>query len=338
MPDPLRSPAADDARHAEEAFADALHRAGLRLSGPPVMDGTWRRAAAEGDKGWRKSARYRGFLDGRPAGFIQNFRTGYAEPWVSDREMPPLTFAERARIERERELRAVERAHDQAHAEREAYIAWMRGSATSDDHQYLLKKGVKSHGLKVDARGRLLLPARDATGWLGSVQTIDADGAKLFPEGGRKTGLSVPIGPVASRRPLLIAEGYATAATLHEATGLPCLAAFDAGNLLPVALAWREKHPHRRMVIAGDDDHQLRHRDSPLPNVGAEKAHEAAEAIAAALLLPEFVQSDGGLSDWQDWAERHGRESLADLVFDAVREAPAERQRERVVHATARTR
>jgi phage/plasmid primase-like uncharacterized protein len=93
--------------------------------------------------------------------------------------------------------------------------------------------------------------------WLGNVQTIDADRVKLFPEGSRKTGLAVPIGPVMSGRPLLIAEGSATAATLHEATGLPALAAFDSGNLLPVAQAWRARFPNRRFVLAGDNDHQL---------------------------------------------------------------------------------
>ena len=184
----------------------------------------------------------------------------------------------------------------------------------------------------MDARGRLLLPARDATGWLGNVQTIEPDGFKLFPEGSRKVGLSVPIGAVKSRRPLLIAEGYATAATLHEATGLPCLAAFDSGNLLPVAQAWREAHPHRRMVIAADNDHGLPHRDPPLPNVGLEKGREAAEAIGAALLLPGFAPDDPDLSDWNDWAGKRGPQALAEHVFDAVRAAPSVEWRRRVAH------
>ena len=301
------------------------------------MDGTWQRAAVEGDKGWKKSGRYRGFLDGRPAGFIQNFKTGYAEPWVSDREMPPLTFAERARMERQRELRAIERDHDAAMAEREAYIAWQRGRPAPDDHPYLLRKGVRSHGLKVDALGRLLLPARDVSGWLGNVQTIEPDGFKLFPEGSRKTGLSVPIGAMASRRPLLIAEGYATAATLHEATGLPCLAAFDAGNLLPVALAWRERYPYRRMVIAGDNDHGLPQRDPPLPNVGLERGREAAETVGAALLLPEFgLDADG--TDWNDYADLHGNDAVRWRIMAAVRNPEEGGCRARIGERTAWTR
>lgn len=234
--------------------------------------------------------------------------------------MPPLSFADRARMERERELRTVERDHDAAMAEREAYVLWQLARPVAE-HPYLIRKGVASHGLKVDARGRLLLPARDATGWLGNVQTVEPDGFKLFPEGSRKVGLAVPIGAVGSRRPLLVAEGYATAATLHEATGLPCLAAFDSGNLLPVALAWRAAHPNRRMVICGDNDHQLPRRVPPLPNVGSEKAREAADAIGAALLLPEFAPNDPS-SDFNDLAAQKGPEHLARLVFEAVRAAP----------------
>ena len=149
MPERVRLPATEEAhgrppigwtRHAEEAFADALYQAGLRLPGAPVMNGAWQRVAVESDKGWKKSGRYRGYLDGRPAGFIQNSKTGYAEPWVSDREMPPLTFAERARLERERELRTVERDFDAPMAEREAYILWQRGRPAPDDHPYLVRE------------------------------------------------------------------------------------------------------------------------------------------------------------------------------------------------------
>jgi len=44
-------------------------------------------------------------------------------------------------------------------------------------------------------------------------------------------------------RRLLIAEGYAKAATIRSHTILPVVTAFDSGNLLLVAKALRENFP-----------------------------------------------------------------------------------------------
>lgn len=84
---------------------------------------------------------------------------------------------------------------------------------------------------------------RDAQGTLSSLQEIYADGEKSFLFGGAKQGrfFTIPgTGKVA------VCEGYATAASIHMATGWTTVVAFDAGNLLPAAQAWREAHPGRR--------------------------------------------------------------------------------------------
>jgi putative DNA primase/helicase len=52
----------------------------------------------------------------------------------------------------------------------------------------------------------------------------------------------------------LIAEGFATAAILHEATGQQVFIAFDAGNLINVAKLVRTKNPTAEIIIAGDND------------------------------------------------------------------------------------
>ena len=57
-------------------FAEALHRAGLRPKGIPIMDGRKHRVVVEGDRSGRKSGTYIGHLDERPAGYIHNFKTG----------------------------------------------------------------------------------------------------------------------------------------------------------------------------------------------------------------------------------------------------------------------
>jgi phage/plasmid primase-like uncharacterized protein len=117
--------------------------------------------------------------------------------------------------------------------------------------------------------------------------------------------------------PLLVAEGYATGATLHEATGLPVAVAFNAGNLLAVAKAYRTADPSRPIVIAGDNDHHLPQRSVPLPNVGKEKAEATAAAVGGVTALPSFPPRDRG-SDWNDLARRQGHAPVVAAIRGAL--------------------
>lgn len=121
---------------------------------------------------------------------------------------------------------------------------------------------------------------------------------------------------------------------MRELTGLPTVAAFDSGNLLEVAKAYRDADPTRPIILAGDNDHHLPRRDVPLPNVGTEKATAAAEAVAGIVLLPAFLPTEAG-TDWNDYAAQHGRDALRATVgaelsrhgieLPAVAPAPASR-------------
>jgi putative DNA primase/helicase len=139
-----------------------------------------------------------------------------------------------------------------------------------------VKKSVQSHGLHLH-NGLLVIPLRDSDGNLHSLQFIDSDGNKRFLSGGRKKGCYFALGsPVAS---LCIAEGYATAATIHESTGLPVAVAFDAGNLMAVAQALRMKFPKIKITLCADND-------AATPgNPGLTKAQEAAIAIGGYLAV-----------------------------------------------------
>lgn len=122
---------------------------------------------------------------------------------------------------------------------------------------YLQRKRVLAFGVRF-ARGTVVVPVRVATGALVGLQFIAPDGGKIFLTGTPKKGAFHFIGnyqPEASGTNLiLLAEGYATAATVHMATGLPVAVAFDAGNLMPVVQALRALYPDARFVLCGDDD------------------------------------------------------------------------------------
>lgn len=157
----------------------------------------------------------------------------------------------------------------------------------TDAQQWLnaLPKPRPAHlSIRVFRRGSLVVPMRDASGHLWSLQSINGQGTKLFPLYGRKQGCFHVLGEPAGATTLAIAEGYATAASVHEATGWPVAVAFDAGNLLPVGRALRERYPQALLVIAGDDD--------PIQpgNPGRTKAEAAAAALGAVAVFPSLPE------------------------------------------------
>lgn len=296
---------------AQAEFADAVQRAGLRAGGSPAMDGRLHRVPVEGDRRGKKSGAYIGHLDGLPAGFIRNFKTGEIVRWKASGSTRALSPEELARAQAEAARRQLERERERR-AEEEAAANRMRAlwrrSRLADRHPYLDRKGVAGHGLRVDQAGRLLVPMHDANGQIWSMQTITAAGEKLYEKGGRKQGMHALLGELAPRVPLVIAEGFATGAMLRELIGLPVAVAFDAGNLLAVAETYRARDADRPILIAGDNDHHLPRRDPPLPNVGKEKAEAAALAVHGTAMIPQFQSNTTG-SDWNDHAALHGREA-----------------------------
>ncbi|MGK2742269.1 toprim domain-containing protein, partial [Tepidicaulis sp. LMO-SS28] len=284
----------------------------------------WHRVEVEGDRKGQLSGSYRGFLDGRPAGQIMNYKTGEkAVQWVATGSK--LTPEELARVREEAETRrkALEAqiTAEQARVAKRAYAAYMNAAEAPADHPYLQKKQVKAHGLKVDETGNLLLPLRDTKGFLWNLQVIREDGTKRFLKGGRKSGLMHVIGD--GKGPLIIAEGYATAATLSEATGRSTAVAFDAGNLAPVAEALKAKEPERLLVIAADDDHAKR------KNAGLTRAREAAEAVKAELIVPSLSQDEKakGLTDFNDLAQARGMEAMKANLALLIKEPAPEKQK-----------
>ncbi len=301
---------------AQAEFADALQRAGLRPIGAPIMDGKKHRVPVEGDRKGRLSGTYIGHLDRSPAGYIHNFKTGEEVRWRASRPTQTMTPAEwareRARAEADRATREDERDHRERVTAHRARAIWNMARPAAN-HPYLARKQVQAHGIRQDRRGNLLVPMCDGDGTLWGVQTIAEDGTKMFMKGGRQQGTYATLGEGRPEDPLVITEGFATAATLREMTGFSVVIAFNSGNLLEVANQLRERHPDRRIIIAADNDHHLPRREQPLPNVGAEKAISAAATVSAIVIMPPFSQLEPG-TDWNDHMAQHGREATCAII------------------------
>lgn len=128
-------------------------------------------------------------------------------------------------------------------------------------------------------RGTIAIPLRDENNQLWSLQAINSTGTKLFPKHSRKAGCYHVIGVLTGAKVVAIAEGYATAASIHMATDWPVVVAFDAGNIINVAPHIRQQCPDAKILICADRDENGK---------GQTKAAEAAALIGANVVLPNF--------------------------------------------------
>ena len=196
-----------------------------------------------------------------------------------------------------------------------------------------MRKAVKAHpGVLMGAwpqRQRdqcLLIPLRQADGRLATVQAIFPDKPtggrdKDFLKGGATKGAHFVIGDLQASDTVIIAEGYATAASLHDATGYATVMAVDSNNLRPVAEILKKLHPAKRFVIAADND-----RKEDGSNPGVKAATAAAKAVKATLAVPQFAEGESG-TDFNDLSALHGLEAVrAAIEGAAVKPVKAEKQ------------
>lgn len=241
----------------------------------------------------------------------------------------PIDAAEIARRERERQERErIERQRRQAEQEAAAAVAaelWCEGTENgANEHPYIKRKGIDAHGVRVGADGWLLVPMRNEAGELRNVQRIapqrPADGGpdKLFCKDGQVSGLLHLIGSFSTDIALL-AEGYATAASLHAATGHPVAVGFNAGNLKAAARALRKiMGAGALIVVCGDDDRATELRTGKNPGA------DAAALVHGLAVLPRGLAA--GETDFNDLHQRASLEDVRDQVSAAI-----------AVHQNART-
>lgn len=307
-----------------EEFAQKLEDAGFILpdNGLPEMDGKRHRVSTEGDKAGTKSGVYQGFLDGRPAGWYQNHRSSEGKVnWTSTGTYqydPVEAIKQRALAAQKRWDREIKAHDDYARIAKTLSNQWLKMPDAPDTHAYLARKGVTaSAGVKLDKYDNLVIPLRNTDGELRSLQYIKPDGTKNLKKGAEKTGnFFVVGGELNPQVPLLYAEGYATAASLHQATGMPVIMTVDAGNMVTVSRKLSELYPDSAHIILGEDDFT---KDD---NKGLNKAREAAEAIGGTYIIPQFTESEralafagaGSFSDFNDIHTSRGIDAVRDQL------------------------
>ena len=279
------------------AFIATMASAGivpLESISSALASGELIRFRAEGDKPGRRNGWAILHLDGTPAGCFGHYRLGVRATWRSG-ETRDLSRADRQAIARRIAEAEAKRRAETERATHAAGEAWAAASRNVGAHPYLVGKELAAFGVRqLDAD--LLVPMVDQGFRLWNVQRIAPDGTKRFIKGGRTSGLFWPHGVYRldgkpSVGPLVIAEGYATAAAIHEATGHSVVAAMSAKNLMAVATIMRCLFPGRELIIAADNDRHLPN------NIGLDSAREAAERVGAVVTLPPGAAGAGNDSE-----------------------------------------
>lgn len=305
---------------ADQSFLDCLKANGLAPAEPLALqwDGKFHRYTVKGDKRRSDNGWYVLFPDGVQAGAAGSWKTQQSIDWCL-RSPNSLSPEELESLRRQRKTAAEQRAQESAavHAAavKRAAALLKESRPATNDHPYLLAKRVGAYGIR-QLRDQLVIPMHDASRCVSSLQFISADGSKRFLTGGEVAGRYYAIGVLAGT--ICIVEGYATGASIFQASGLAVAVAFNSGNLKPVAASIRAQYPEVRIVVCADND---QFTDG---NPGITSGRDAAEAVGGFLAFPEFEASelDEHPTDFNDLARLRGLEAVK-LTIDAVLDVDA---------------
>lgn len=281
-PPPPRPSGPSAAPH--EQLIDAIANAGYTPPKEIIFDGKIHRFSTDGrakkDDGWYVA------YDGKiHAGAFGSWRDSSTHNWRADIGREYTTTEQMEYAQRMREMR---RQREEETAKRKASAAesceqiWSGAGYAPEDHPYLSSKRVSSHGLKVTGDGRLIVPMLSPDGEIASLQYIPADGKnKRYHGGGRKDGVFYCLN--GGTDTICVAEGYATASSIFEATGHTTYVSFDAGNLAAVAEMVRQYHADADIVIVADNDSS---------QAGETHAAAAAKACQGRYVMPPETDTD----------------------------------------------
>jgi putative DNA primase/helicase len=251
-----------------------------------------------------------------------DWKTGEVETFTSavrlskEEKKQVSTDIEKQKIKVEEEKQKL---HDQGAIEAESIFLQATDNPASD---YLTRKKIQFlYGAKtvLGQTGReILVPMRDTSGKLWGFQKIFSDGSKRFGFGQKKSGnfhVIPHIEALQDQSTIYIAEGFATAASIHESTGLAVVVAFDSGNLIKVCKSLKSKYEDKSFIICGDDDRFVKKPDGSPWNPGRESAEEAAKSVLGKTVYPVFKNDSLNLTDFNDLMISEGSEVVRNQIL-----------------------
>lgn len=261
----------------------------------PVLDGNVKRFPIEGDLGNEKTGWYKGSVTVLPNG--KEITSLTISDWKTSERLYFRSGGfhngdyEKYREETNRQTAGLEKEADERFTEaiKKAEEIISKSLESDGSHGYLVHKHIKPNGVRVDLQKRLIIPFY-REGQLHGLQFITEGGEKRFLPGSKKMGAFFTFHGEGFKK-IQICEGYATASSVFEATGVTTAVAFDCGNLEKVGLAIRRAYPESQIIICGDDDRFAENGKNP----GREAAELAAKSCGGVAIFPEFKNECGGI-------------------------------------------
>lgn len=281
----------------EEQLIDAIREAKLNPPDQVFIDGKIHRFDSCEDS--KKTGWYVVYSDGVPAGKFGCWKKGVDQKFIANIGRK-LTDAEKmACSNRMIEAKAARDAEMQKKHEITASTVekiWSEAPAANEDHIYLTRKGIKPNGARITGDGRLIVPLYDKDGKISSLQYISNDGSKLYHSGGQVGGCFWMLGTLDEAGKVYVAEGFATAATIYETTGRPCVVAYSASNLVHVCEiitgnSGFNKDIVEDIIVVADNDKS---------GVGQRYAEQACAKFGVKMVMPPV------LGDANDYAKQGG--------------------------------
>lgn len=227
----------------------------------------------------------------------QRVTTSEAIAKITGGEAPKLNAEDREKRQREIERQADEQKQRQQRAIENARVRWDKARPIDgSNNAYLIRKSIAPYVARAEG-DNLLVPLFGSDGKVQTVQMIPAaEGErKLFHAGAPTKGAYCTIGDNDSG-PIIVVEGYATGATVQQATGCLVAIAYSKAALTGVAKDIRRSHPERRLIIGADAN-------------GEEAAREAADAVGGTMVVPDLQGAEG--TDFNDQAGHYGIDDVA---------------------------
>ena len=268
-----------------EDFIRAIEAKGITPPAEIIADGEIHRF--DSDHSGKSNGAYVLHSDEPQSGWFKCWKTGTENNWSRGySETDPVKKEQFQKLIKQRtQERTVKILELQKNAAIKASTEYQDAKPADPDHPYLKRKQIKPvKGLKQDpTTGDLIVPIYCKNGNIISRQTINKEGDKYFLKDGQTKGGYFDFGETTEN--IVICEGFATGASIFEATGYRVRCGFNCGNLKEVAITSKEEYPKAHIIIAGDDDHNTK------GNPGRIKAIEAASSIDTSVVFPDFGEN-----------------------------------------------
>jgi putative DNA primase/helicase len=235
-------------------------------------------------------------------GAFGDFRTGETHGFCS-KNTRDMTNDERIKFKEKQKKQEAHRKRELEKIKKETAVKAAKlcdKAVINNNHSYLIKKKIKNYSNVGVAYGCLIIPAyRD--GEIASAQMISLDSKKFLTGAGASKDTYHVIGNPNNADKIAIVEGYATGASIHEATGLPVVVAFGTSGLPAVTKYVRKKNSNALLIICADNDES---------EAGINAAQNAIKGVSNAIIRLCPINTD-----FNDLHCEQGLQAVRDVIF-----------------------